>query len=437
MKKIYSFCLFLIVAGLLGCGPNDTDKDGVSDDADKCPAVAGPKANNGCPVIPQIKKIHLYLDNSASMAGYYKAMTEYKTIVSDLAVKMDREIKPVDISFIAHTTVPYPKSVADFNSDLATTPMAAQKSSELQRMIKDMADHCGENDVSLLVSDCILSFPDKDIKSNPTINRDNAASTLKNNIYATFTDLRKRGFAASVYGFKSRFFGTYYDYQNQKTKLPGIVRPFYIWVIAKKALLVDFNAQLERISSFKPENTLHFGVVSEAVTSYTILPEMERKGDWAKSASGVSDIELSKGQSLQIGTVLNLDALPSYVRNIKYLQDNLSMTTSGCTAKFEVRAKSSVDKSKLHSESQVQAFENASHVLMIDISDMSLSHAEIRFNLPLKYDTWYLDWSTMNDKGIKLQSNKTFALEHLITGVKEAYETSNKNYIDFSLLLTK
>jgi hypothetical protein len=441
MGKLYKLSLLFIAAGFLfscsSCLTNDTDKDGMLDDADKCPKIAGPKTNGGCPVTPQIKKIHLYLDNSASMGGYYKNLTAYKTIVSDLAVKIDKEIKPVDISFIAHTTLPYKKSIADFTSALATTQMAEQKSSELHQMIRGIADHCGQNDVSLLVSDCTLSFPDTDIKANPNINRDNAASTLKNNIYATFADLKKKGFAASVYGFKSKFFGIYYDYQNKKTKLDGTSRPFYIWVIAKQSLLLRFNAQLEHISSFKPENALHFGLINEPVTNYTVLPEMERSGDWVKSPSGVSDVDLPKGQSLQIGAVLNLDDLPSYAKSIRYLQDNLIIKASGCTAKFEIHAKTDMDKSKLRSESQIKAFESASHILIIKVSDMSLSQADIHFNLPLKFDTWYQDWSTMNDKGIELQANKTFALEHLINGVKEAYETPNKNYIDFSLLLTK
>jgi hypothetical protein len=415
----------------------DTDKDGLLDTADRCPAVAGPKSNNGCPIIPQINKIHLYLDNSASMNGYYKDLTEYKTIVSDLAVKMDKEIKPVDISFIAHQTFPYSKSVSDFTSDLATTPMAAQKSSELQRMISDIASHCGNNDVSILVSDCILSFPDADIKADPEINRNNAASTLKNNIYSTFADLKKKGFAASIYGFRSRFFGTYYNYQNQKTKLRGTVRPFYVWVIAKKALLLRFNSQLEQISSFQPEKALHFGLVNEPVNNYTILPEMERQGDWLQSHTGISDVELPKGQSLQVGTVLNLDGLPSYAKSIKYLQDNLILKAEGCTAAFKLKAKSDVDKSRLHSDNEIRAFEAASHVLLIKVSDMSLPEARIHFNLPLKYDTWYQNWSTMDDRSIEQQTGKTFALEYLIAGVKEAYTRPNTDYINFSLLLTK
>jgi hypothetical protein len=35
------------LAALKGCP--DTDKDGVADKDDKCPTVAGPKENAGCP----------------------------------------------------------------------------------------------------------------------------------------------------------------------------------------------------------------------------------------------------------------------------------------------------------------------------------------------------------------------------------------------------
>ena len=68
---------------------------------------------------------------------------------------------------------------------------------------------------------------------------------------------------------------------------------------------------------------------------------------------------------------------------------------------------------------------------------MNLSKAQIEVNLPLQYDTWYQDWSSADDKDIKAQSGKTFAFEYLINGVKEAYETRNKNYLNFSIQLNK
>ncbi|PTQ92417.1 hypothetical protein C8P68_11217 [Mucilaginibacter yixingensis] len=443
MRKLYQLslfiCLLTLYSTLISCFSTDidTDRDGVLDGADSCKLVAGSKTNHGCPVIPKVKGIHLYLDNSASMGGYYQAQTEYKTIVSDLAMKMNEQIHPVQISFIAKENLPYKKSISDFTSDLATAPMAAQKSSELHRMIHDIAAHCAKDEVSLLVSDCILSFPDSDIKVNPNVNVQNAASTLKNNIYLSFADLRKQGFAASIYGFRSKFYGTYYDYQNSKTKLKGTMRPFYIWVIAKQALLLQFNMKLEQIGSFKPDQALHFGLVNRAVTNYNILPQLTHEGEWLKSTQGISDISLNKGQSLQFGLVLNLDQLPSYARSLSYLQKNLVVNTTGCSAQLSFQSKSTVDQSKLRSDSQKEAFAACTHVAVVRVTDMPLTKANIHFYLPLKYDTWYQDWSTMDDRAAKDQVERTFALEHLITGVKEAYELPNTKYIDCSLLLTK
>jgi hypothetical protein len=68
---------------------------------------------------------------------------------------------------------------------------------------------------------------------------------------------------------------------------------------------------------------------------------------------------------------------------------------------------------------------------------MDLKDAAIHLTLPVETDTWFTEWSSEDDKNILTSGNKTFALEYLIRGVKEAYDTQNKNYIDFSIHLSK
>jgi hypothetical protein len=424
-----------IILALSSCLDTDSDQDGLIDDQDQCPSVMA-KTNNGCPLPVKINRVHFYLDNSASMGGYFAGPTEFKTIISDLAVKVDKEVSPIDISYIADKTIHYPKTISEFTTAMATTPIALQKSSELHRMIRQVAMGNGKDDVSLLASDCILSFPNAAVKANPNINRDNASSVLKNNIYASFFDLKAKGYGAVVYAFHSKFYGTYYDFQNRKAKLKGAARPFYIWVIARKETLRKFSADLERVSSFKPEKVMYFGLSEKPVTDFKILPELERRGNWSGSDSGVSEIEITKGQPIQIGLVLNLQSLPRYAQEMNYLQNNLIVKPNGCLIKLAYKQKSEVDGSKLHSTEQIKALEQASHVLLVSIIDMKLPDASIQFSLPQKYDTWDLGWSTMDDQVLSQQS-KTFAFEHLINGVKQAFGTSDKNFIDFSLTLNK
>jgi len=441
MKHLYllkTIIIATLVLSMQSC-KKDYDKDGVVNDRDKCKETPiGTKVDkNGCPNVKEIGDVHFYIETSASMGGYFKQDAEYKTIVSDLTTKIEKNIKPLDIWFIAETATKYKKSTQQLSSDFATTKLADQKSSELHKIIANIAAKNDSTDVTLLVSDCILSFSDKDIKENNEVNKQEAPNALKNNIYSTFADLKKNGLATSVYAFNSKFYGTYYNYQNGKTELNGNKRPFYLWVIADKEILAKFNTKLNDIPTFKPENYLHFGLNEEPVTAYDIIPQIERKGNWMKCSTGLKDVEIGNTEALQFCIALNLENLPLYAKDITYLQDNLKVENNGCDVSFEVKDKTKVDRSKLKSQPQIESFERATHTIIFKVNTMALSEAKINVTLPLHYDTWYLDWSCMDDKDLRAVEGKTFALEHLITGVKDAYTTKNKNYINFALTLTK
>lgn len=397
-----------------------------------------PKAKAKTQAPPKINKTHLFVETSASMGGYFRNAAEYKTIISDLAVKVDQTISPLDIWFIADTMVKYPKTPVQFSSDIATTQIANKKSSELHHIISRIAAKTGNNDVSILVSDCILSFPNADIKANPNINKIAAPSALKNNIYAAFSELRKRGMGASVYAFKSKFYGDYYDFQNVKTKLEGESRPFYIWIIANTKILSVFDEKLADISSFVPQKSLHFGLIDGAVGNYSIIPQVEKKGTWQKNdATSLKKVEITAAQPVQVCLAVNLNQLPAYAREVEYLQKNLQISCKDCKTSLVVKEKAQADHSKLKTITQKEDLEAATHVFLLSVNQMDLNKSDIQFKLPLKYDTWYLDWSCVDDKTAAQRLNKTFAFEYLVNGVKEAYDTKNKNYIDFHITLNK
>lgn len=442
-RKIFttarSYKILLLPALLIfSCTTADRDKDGIPDPKDKCPDVYA-KTKDGCPVEKQIGSVHFYIDNSASMGGYFKKNAEFNEVISDLTAKIDKEIKPIDIAFIAEKMIPYLKPVQQFSADIAQTPPANQRSSQLQTMIGKIADRNDSNDVSLLVSDCILSFPDEVIRSKgyAEINRDKAPSTLKNSIYQSFYDLKKKGIATSVYAFTSKFYGTYYDYHNRPKTLAGESRPFYVWVIGNKELLSRFNTALTNISSFRPLQSLHFGGVEEAVEQFNLLSQVEKSGKWKwnKAAKTISDIQTKEGEQ-QFCVALNLDNLPPYARTSEYVKKNLQVKGEGCEIELQdVKDKQTADQSKLKSIPEKKAFDEASHFLIFTIKILRVPEATVAISLPLQYDNWYEDWSTMDDTEAGAMRNKTFALQYLIAGVRDAYETRNKNYIDFAIHL--
>ena len=427
--------LFLLTA-LAACGPDDPDKDGVAGTRDKCPTVAA-KTKDGCPAERSISSVKFYLETSASMGGYYKGST-FRDVVSDLMTKVDKNIHPVEIFTTAERTERFSGSPQQFSSEIARVNISPQKSSQLHKIIEGIAADLDSSGIALLVSDCILSFPDADIKRDKEINRNNASSTLKSNVFSTFADLRKRGIGASIYAFKSPFNGTYYDYQNNKTQLSGTERPFYVWVMGETALLQKFNAGLRDISSFKPEKEMHFGGSESAVSSYDVIPQLEREGSWMKTQGGIKDVDLKRGEALQAALGVDLSGLPAYAQEADYLEENMQVETEGCTAKISVRKKEDVDRSKLKSQPQIEDFEKATHIFLLKVSDMPLANATVHYKLPLRYDTWYKDWSCMDDKNLTATcAGKTFAFEHLVNGVREAYEAKNNFYVDGTVKLSK
>ncbi len=430
--RVLLLSLLLLFAA---CTTSDRDKDGVPDPKDKCPDVYA-KTKDGCPEEKQLGKVHFYIDNSASMAGYFKKNAEFNEVIADLTAKIDKEISRVDIAFIADSVKPYTNSVQQFSEDIARTPPAKQRSSQLHTMIQKLAARNDSNDISLLVSDCILSFPDEAIRGNSEINKDKAPSTLKNNIYQSFYDLKKQGMATSVYAFTSKFYGTYYDYHNRPKNVAGESRPFYVWVMADKDLLAKFDAQLTDISSFRPEQSLHFGLTEEPVQDYTVLNQVEKEGRWKwnRGDKTIEDINTKEGTP-QFCVALNLANLPPYALTTDYLKEHLQLKAEGCEVELaKVQDKKAADQSKLKSIPEKKAFEEATHFLIFSVKALRVPNATVTVNLPLQYDDWYMNWSTMDDTGADMK-NKTFALQYLIAGVRDAYETKNKNYIDFTVHL--
>lgn len=440
--KIKSFIIcILFICVCLGCETEDTDGDGINDQVDQCVTLKGKKPK-GCPILPKIGKITLYLETSASMNGYFGGSAAYKQIVADLAVKIDKEISPVSINLISDTIRGFPNNATAFSSHIATTKLAVDKSSQLHEIFKKIALNTKGQDVSIFISDCILSFPNKVVKTNPNINKTAANSTLKNNIYTTFMDLKNNRQAASLYAFSSQFFGTYYDYQNVKTKLTGTVRPFYVWIIAKNNILPIFDDKLIKIPNFKPEQSLHFGLMDNMVNQYHILTQLGMAGDWTliksdpeKGDIGIEEVSSKKNNPQEFYAAVDLSALPPYAQRLDYISKNLKLNRRGCSAEVVVSAKGNPDK--LKSKKQKMFFEQATHIIKIKVKNIQLDKASLQLTLPLQYDTWYQDWSTMNDKQVKTLGKKTFAFQYLVNGVMEAYNNNDKNFIDLKFQINQ
>jgi len=388
-----------------------------------------------------LKTINFFLETSASMEGYLRGGAEFSKIIPNLLVEIENKVssksKTININYISDSILKYPKTTRDFIHDISTTNVTKSKSSEMHKIFEMVTNKTDSNDISIFVSDCILSYPDSNIKKDPEINKRNADGELKAFIKDAFLKIKRRNVCASLYGFNSKFFSTYYTYQNGKIPLNGeIKRPFYIWVIGDKELLQHFNKQLLAIESFNPELIVDFGMFEKPIDTYNILFKTDRYGKWATNETEITEIEITKTNPIKFTISLDLSLLPKYAQDTGYLKKNLKASCKDAVGKIvDVKRAKDLDISKAASHEK-EFLQNASHAISIEISDMYKSQAQISLQLPLKYNTEYIDWSIMDDKVKAVLDGKTFAFQYLVDGVKEAYQ-NNDNFIKIAITLKK
>ncbi len=385
-----------------------------------------------------ISQIHFFLETSASMGGYLKGNTTFKNVVSDVVTK-SKQIAPLSVYTITDKPKAYTGDAMNFIQDLATTPLANGKSSKLHTIFGQVGAKAMGNDVAVFVSDCILSFPDADIKKQPEINRNNASSILKSQINDQFATLSSKGIGAMVYAFNSPFNGTYYDYRNKKTILYEEQRPFYVWVIGKQSLVADFNRQLQEKMSEKPAQQLSFGS-GEGLKKYDLFFALNKKGDWRAERGNVTEIKFGrKAEPAEFAIGLDLSTLPAYAQSAAYLKDNLVLKADNATLKLiNVQRRENVNTTKRMSDREQQLLSHNTHVLTVKIENLIDDDATVSLRLPVRFDNWYeTDWSTMDDRTEAGRRKKTFALVHLMNGVREAYQTNTNDFVNFTFKLEK
>ncbi|HEX9956034.1 MAG TPA: hypothetical protein VGA96_02220 [Fibrella sp.] len=380
--------------------------------------------------------IHFFLETSASMGGYLKGGTTFKDVVADVVTKAN-QIKPVSLYTISGKPQPVSSNVNTFVAQMATTPLATGKSSELHQIFRQVGEKAKGNNVAVLVSDCILSFPDADIRSNPEVNRNDASSTLKNSIYDQFATFSKQGIGATVLAFTSPFNGTYYTYQNQKQPLKGESRPFYVWIIGKQSLIGPFTQQLLGSLSTSPAKRLDFGS-SGALKQYDLFFSLNKSGEWRAERNNLTNIEMGrKAKPVEFAIGLNLANLPDYAQAESYLQKNIAATVDNGNVKLvKVQRRATVETGRMTDREQKLLSQNT-HVLTFRVDNLFADDATLTLRLPVRFDSWYTDWSTMDDRTAEGRRNKTFALEHLMNGVREAYQTNGNEFAAMTIKLNK
>lgn len=410
----------------------------------------------------KIGKITFYIDNSESNAGYYNGGSDFLNIVGELLQNTSRykndnsEIKLINDSEIK-SFGKGKTGVTDFLNGISPNN---GKSSTIDKFFSTILNKTNNNDISILISDCILSYPDSiingnkktDLKPQPRKNLEEVNGGLriktKTSIQDDFGDKAKIKPAFSVYAFNSKFEGPYFNALNTRIiKIKSDNRPFYIWVLSKNDKLLNKfqNEVLNKIPIFKDcKYQMHFGLTKDEsqqfdVTTYLLNGVCTPDAD---ETNGFIDIDTEDGPAefsicLNMPQLLNVSINELNQQLKSYLKSSPN-TTTDVTVEFIDKNKFKASIDKLNNESDRLKVNNATHILKIKLIHFTFNRDTIIITKPFIYPDWYRDFSTPDDtKGITSFDGRTFAFDQIIKAFQETIRDEEKNIINIKIPISQ
>ena len=409
-----------------GCGESETNKGKIEYVAhnSKTMEISTPDA------------IDIYIDASGSMKGYVDGVVgTFKTNVPDLTVNptnkeaffmSEDSIKCYTInnrSLVLHNT-------QDFCNNIRNTTLFNGSSTLLHDMfdvvVKKQLDNPSR--VSVIVSDCILSFSGADIRRNPQVNIQNIG-ILESNVTRSMTKLVNNNLSVAIIQYKSDFNGNYY-YNYQNRPLPAARnqtltrRPYYFILIGQR----------EKIDAMFNKNVLpkdYDGVYmfnNETVTPKFTVIRPQKSGAVKKIIDNKPQIMVSqKGPNAPYFYVAVEDfVVPSYMENSldKIMQrPQIKGNTISSAEKVDYNM---VNRDKfMNSKDVVTATYLYKVVLkaneqLRDISDVT---DELKFKAE-GFDAKKSEIEDDNVADVIELENKTFMFSHFIKAIEKAYLNS-------------
>ena len=204
----------------------------------------------------ELNKLAIYLETSASMAGYSHSGNPSFTapiIAIPNAVASDVTIETNFISGAKKagktTTVIQALPKDEFERNLANGKIAKAESSPLDAIISVIIDSTNVNTVSCLITDGIISGTNEEIIKDREFAIKNLP-LLEQRIRTAMSKASGKDLEVLIYRMETSFAGTYYDYRNTKHTLNVDNRPYFMMFFGYESILKDVEQKIERESDF-------------------------------------------------------------------------------------------------------------------------------------------------------------------------------------------
>lgn len=404
------------------------------------------KSNNGTsgeiappppPVKPTtihpIQNINVYLENSGSMDGYVKGNTGFEQSIYAYLTELQirKLVDTLNLNYINSQVIPLGHNVEKFIHNIEPADFRKHGgnlgTSDIAIVLDSILKRHDENDISIFISDCIVS-PGSKFASSPQ-NLNNYLLEQRTKIKKSFVQSLERSngnLSVITCQLTSSFDGKFYNKVDYPKYYKGN-RPFYIWIIGNTSHIKQMldKAPLESLKGNGADlDNVCTLISSSKGIDYSILltPRLGRFNlDRANPKTTICDIRKeSKGQQqgmFMFSVGANLNQLPldkNYLTNItNYEISNKDYALS------------------------VKEQKTGRYPYIFNLSSKIASRGKIAITLKNQFPQWVEERTDLlGDDLVKDNAtDKTYGLKYLIEGVYEAFKTCQENYAEFKITI--
>ena len=375
--------------------------------------------------------IKVYVENSGSMDGYVKGVTDFENAVysylsdlqhADLGQKDSASHKNrLELNYINSKVLTHKSDVEEFIRKLepATFKMrggnrnTSDMSDILDAILKRMES---PNDVSIFISDCIFS-PGKRYKPQDNADEYLVAQQIGIRNHLTEYLMDNPDLGVVVMRLISQFNGNYYNKFDEPTYIKDN-RPFYICLFGhKKQLKRIMNAiDIDRIVGSGVQNIF---MLSKPDTEfdYAISRQKGYSIDMKNPKTTITNTEVTrKGGKTRFQVAINID-FSNCLLDDDYLMDPANYTVSNKAYTLEI--------SKINTQTPAYT-----HVLKLNLNQPIISKGSIKITLLNKLPEWIKQYT--DEDGLDINApdamEKTYGFKYLMQGIYDAYSTGQEKY---------
>ena len=368
---------------------------------------------------------NIYVENSGSMYGYVKGVTEFEqSVYSYLSdIKISDICSEMNLYYINSVMHKQPADVEDFIYRLEPNTFKAKggnmATTDLSNIIGNILKTHGRDTVSILISDFVFS-PGGGVNADEYLL--NQQIGIKNHF--AYKLKSNPNLAMMLYQLSSKFEGRYYDRNNTPYNI-NHQRPFYMMIIGDSYNLIKLSNEISK-EKIKGSGVINSYSLSKAVSnvSYGILA-MPKIGSFnpdpaapLTSIKGAKIDRRSPNAKFMVSIGVDFSKL--------LLDDDYLMEPSN----YEISNKSftiSIDKAKNNTK--------YTHIVKLSLNPklLNLYKGPLTIQLLKKPSTWSEDVTNPDDVGEQnITTDKTYGFKYLVGGIYDSY-SSDKSYAKFNI----